>query len=90
MLKRTLVFSNPVYLSLRNQQLVLAYKDAPEHTTTVPIEDIGVVVVEHQQVSITLPLLNALTENEVQVVFCNSKGMPASMLLGFEGNNLQG
>ena len=90
MLKRTLVFSNPVYLSLRNQQLVLAYKDAPEHTTTVPIDDIGVVVVEHQQVSITLPLLNALTENEVQVVFCNSKGMPSSMLLGFEGNKLQG
>ena len=90
MLKRTLVFSNPVYLSLRNQQLVLAYKDDPEHTTTVPIEDIGVVVLEHQQVSITLPLLNELTENEVQVVFCNSKGMPSSMLLGFEGNNLQG
>ena len=90
MLKRTLVFSNPVRLSLRNRQLVLAYKDDPENTTTVPIEDIGVVVVENQQVSVTLPLLNALTENEVQVVFCNATGMPSSMLLGFEGNNLQG
>lgn len=90
MLKRTLVFSNPMFLSLRNQQLVLAYKDDPENTTTIPIEDIGVVVVENQQVSITLPLLNALTENEVQVVFCNSKGMPSSMLMGFEGHNLQG
>ena len=90
MLKRTLVFSNPVRLSLRNRQLVLAYKDDSENTTTVPIEDIGVVVVENQQVSVTLPLLNALTENEVQVVFCNATGMPSSMLLGFEGNNLQG
>ena len=90
MLKRTLVFSNPVRLSLRNRQLVLAYKDDPENTTTVPIEDIGVVVVENQQVSVTLSLLNALTENEVQVVFCNATGMPSSMLLGFEGNNLQG
>lgn len=90
MLKRTLVLSNPVYLSLRNQQLVLAYKDDIENTTTIPIEDIGVVVLEHQQVSITMPLLNALTEHEVQVVFCNSKGMPSSMLLGFEANNLQG
>lgn len=90
MLKRTLVFSNPVRLSLRNRQLVLAYKDDPENTTTVPIEDVGVVVVENQQVSVTLPLLNALTENEVQVVFCNASGMPSSMLLGFEGNNLQG
>ena len=90
MLKRTLVFSNPVNLSLRNQQLVLAYKDAPDNITTFPIEDIGVVVIEHQQVSITLPLLNALTDGEVQVVFCNSKGLPSSMLLGFEGHNLQG
>ena len=90
MLKRTLVFSTPVNLSLRNQQLVLAYKDDPENTTTIPIEDIGVVVVENQQVSITIPLLNALTDSEVQVVFCNSKGMPSSMLLGFEGHNLQG
>ncbi|MDY4654532.1 MAG: type II CRISPR-associated endonuclease Cas1 [Prevotella sp.] len=90
MLKRTLVFSSPVNLSLRNQQLLLAYKDDPENITTIPIEDIGVVVVEHQQVSITVPLLNALTDGEVQVVFCNSKGMPSSMLLGFEGHNLQG
>lgn len=90
MLKRTLVFSTPVNLSLRNQQLVLAYKDDPENTTTIPIENIGVVVVENQQVSITIPLLNALTDSEVQVVFCNSKGMPSSMLLGFEGHNLQG
>lgn len=90
MLKRTLVFSNPVNLGLRNQQLVLAYKDDPDNITTIPIEDIGVVIIEHQQVSITLPLLNALTDGEVQVVFCNSKGMPSSMLLGFEGHNLQG
>lgn len=90
MLKRTLVFSNPMYLSLRNQQLVVAYKEDPDNTTTIPIEDIGVVVVEHQQVSITLPLLNNLVEHEVQVVFCNSYGMPSSMLLGFEGNSLQG
>lgn len=90
MLKRTLVFSNPLYLSLRNQQLVLAFKDDIDNSTTIPIEDIGVVVLEHQQISITIPLLNALTEHEVQVVFCDSKAMPSSMLMGFEANNLQG
>ncbi len=41
MLKRTLVFSNPVNLSLKNKQLVLAYKDTPDEKTTIPIEDIG-------------------------------------------------
>ena len=90
MLKRTLIFSNPVYLSLRNQQVLLTFKDAPDKSTTIPIEDIGMVVIEHQQVIVTLPLLNAFTDGGVQVVFCNAKGMPSFMLQSFEGGNLQG
>lgn len=90
MLKRTLVFSSPMLLSLKNQQLVLAYKDFPDEQSTVPIEDIGVVLLENQQTNITLPLLNALAENEVQVVICNSKGMPNAMVQGMNSNNLQG
>ena len=90
MLKRTLVFSNPMTLSLKNSQLVLAYKDDPDNKVTIPIEDIGVVIIEHQQVSITIPLMNALVEGNVQVVMCNNRGMPSAMLQSFEGNNLQG
>lgn len=90
MLKRTLVFSSPMILSLKNQQLVLAYKDSPDEKQTVPIEDVGVVLLEHQQTSVTLPLLNALAENEVQVVICNSKGMPSAMVQSMNSNNLQG
>ena len=90
MLKRTLVFSNPITLSLRNSQLVLAYKDDPNNKQTIPIEDIGVIIIDHQQVSITIPLMNALVEGNVQVVVCNDHGMPSAMLQSFEGNNLQG
>ena len=90
MLKRTLVFSNPINLSLKNQQIVIAYKDTPDEKVTVPIEDIGVVVLEHQQISITLPLVNALTDNNVQLVICNNKGMPSSMLLNLDTNVTQG
>ena len=90
MLKSTLVFSSPMILSLKNQQLVIAYKDSPDEKSTVPIEDVGVVLLENQQTSITLPLLNALTEGEVQVVICNSKGMPSAMIQSMNSNNLQG
>ena len=90
MLKRTLVFSNPICLSLKNSQLVLSYKDDPDNKLTIPIEDIGVVIIEHQQVSITIPLMNALVEGNVQVVVCNDRGMPSAMLQSFESNNLQG
>lgn len=90
MLKRTLVFSNPMSLSLKNCQLVLAFKDVPDNKMTIPIEDIGVVIIENQQVSITIPLMNALIEGNVQVVVCNDRGMPSAMLQSFESNNLQG
>lgn len=90
MLKRTLVFSNPMSLSLKNCQLVLAFKDDPDNKMTIPIEDIGVVIIENQQVSITIPLMNALIEGNVQVVVCNDRGMPSAMLQSLESNNLQG
>ena len=90
MLKRTLVFSSPMILSLKNQQLVYAFKDTPNEKLTVPIEDVGVVLLENQQTNITLPLLNALAESEVQVVICNNKGMPSAMIQSMDSNNLQG
>lgn len=90
MLKRTLVFSSPMILSLKNMQLVVAYKDSPDEKRTIPIEDVGVVLLENQQTSITLPLLNTLAESEVQVVICNSKAMPSAMIQSMNSNNLQG
>lgn len=90
MIKRSLVFSNPVYLSLKNRQLIINYKDSSVEPSSVPIEDVSMVMIENQQVSMTIPLLNALSEDNVQVVFCDSKGMPASMLLNLDGNNTQG
>lgn len=90
MIKRTLVFSNPVHLSLKNRQVIIAYKDSSLESVSVPIEDISMVMIEHQQISITMPLLNALTAENVQVVFCNSKGMPSSLLTNLNGNNTQG
>lgn len=90
MIKRTLVFSNPAHLSLKNRQLTITYKDPTIESATVPIEDICMVMIEHQQTSITMPLLNALTEENVQVIICNSKGMPSSILMNLDGNNTQG
>jgi CRISPR-associated protein Cas1 len=89
MLKRTLFFSTPINLSLRDRQLVFYLKEAPDEKRTVPIEDIGFVVLEHPMINITLPLLNALSENNVAVIFCNDKQLPSSMLLNLDSNNTQ-
>jgi CRISPR-associated protein Cas1 len=56
---------------------------------TIPIEDVGFVVVESQEAYLSIPLLTKLSENNVAVVFCNEKHMPTSMLLNLEGHHLQ-
>ena len=87
MLKRTLYIANPYHLHLKNQQMVFSPQEGKDRS--VPIEDIGFLVLEHPQISITMPLVAALNANNVAVVFCNEKYMPTSMLLNLDGNNLQ-
>lgn len=100
MIKRTLYFGNPAYLSMRNEQLVVNLpevvknKDLPESfkkqvQATVPIEDIGVVLLDHKQITITHGLLEALLANNVAVITCDSLRMPVGLLLPLSGNTVQ-
>lgn len=90
MLKRAVYFSNPFCLSLRNNQMIVYSKEMPDMQQSIPIEDIGVVVLEHQQTTVTLPLLNALSDNNVAVIFCGDNRLPNAMLLNLDSNRTQG
>lgn len=90
MLKRALFFSTPYCLSLRNGQMIIHTREAPDMQKSVPIEDIGFVVLEDQQTSVTLPLLNALSDNNVAVILCGDNRMPNAMLMNLDSNKTQG
>lgn len=90
MVKRTLSFSRPCSLSLKNCQMVIKMKDDPDFIRTVPVEDIGFVLLENQQISITMPLLNALADNNAAVIVCTDKMIPNAMLLNLDSNSVQG
>lgn len=90
MLKRALFFSTPYCLSLRNGQMIIHTREAPDMQKSVPIEDIGFVVLEDQQTSVTLPLLNALSNNNVAVILCGDNRMPNAMLMNLDSNKTQG
>lgn len=92
MIKRTLCFSNPAYLSLRNGQLVVKlekHNDEPEKQTTIPIEDIGVIVLDHRQITLTHGVMAALLENNAAVVTCDAQHMPVGLMLPLEGHTVQ-
>ncbi len=90
MLKRALFFSTPFCLSLKDNQMIVHTKEAPDQQKRIPIEDIGFVVLEHQQTSLTLPLLNALSDHNVAVILCGGDRMPNAMLLNLDSNRTQG
>ena len=90
MLKRTLFFTSPYILSLKNNQMIIRTREMPDMHNSIPIEDIGFIILEHQQTSITLPLLNALSDNNVSVIICGENYMPNALLLSLESNTTQG
>jgi len=92
MIKKTLFFGNPAYLSVKNSQLVVKFTNQEtqqEFVRTVPIEDIGVVVLEDRQITISNAALDALLQNNCAVITCDEKHMPAGMLLPLKGNTIQ-
>ena len=87
MIKRSLYFGNPAYLSTTKEQLVIRKKDCKDVST--PIEDLGIVVLDNQQITITHALLAKLMSNNVAVITCNETHHPTGMMLNLDGNTLQ-
>ena len=86
MIKRVLCFENPARLSLKLAQMVVELQDV---TRTLPIEDIGVVILDHKQITITHALIDALLANNVAIVTSNDKHLPVGLMLPLDGNTLQ-
>ena len=89
MIKRTLFFTSALNLSMKNAQIVISYKETPDIKQTIPIEDVGYVILENQQISATLPLLNALVDNNVALIICDKNYMPHSLLQPLSANTTQ-
>ncbi len=99
MIKRTLYFENPAYISTKQLQLIVKVpeveKNLPKEfsdkfSNSIPVEDIGVVILDNQQITITQGALQALSENNCAVIICDNSRMPSGLLLPITSNTLQG
>lgn len=102
MIKRTLYFGNPAYLSMKLRQLVIRVPDEagdlPDFddarcydstVKTVPVEDIGIVILDNKQITITQGLLEELINNNCAVITCGSNHLPVGLMLPLYGHTLQ-
>lgn len=88
MIKRTLYFGNPAYLKTANEQLIIEMQDSGE-TKPVPIEDIGILILDNTQITITQVLMAKLLANNTALITCDHTHHPVGLMLNLDGNNLQ-
>lgn len=100
MIKRTIYFGNPAYLSLNLGQLQVKLPEVEQNKTLsssfkqssqlrIAIEDIGVLVLDHSRITITQALMAFLLEHNVAVITCDKRHMPLGLFLNLEGHSLQ-
>ena len=100
MIKRTLYFGNPAYLRMRMSQLEIRLPEVEKSDTLpadfkasvvkqIPIEDIGVMVLDNKQITITQGAIGALLDNNVAIITCDEHRMPSGLMLPLAGNTTQ-
>jgi CRISPR-associated protein Cas1 len=87
MIKRIIDISEAAYVRLKHQQLVIEKQS--EIVGQVPIEDLGVLILQHPAIVLTQQLIVACQKNKVVIVFCDEKHLPYSLILPIgEGHTL--
>lgn len=99
MIKKTLYFGNPAYLSSTDNQLIIKMPEVEKSNLpnfvknnavkTIPIEDIGIVILDNKQITISQNLISQLLNNNAAIITCDNSKMPVGLLLPLEGNSIQ-
>lgn len=92
MIKQTLYFGNPARLNVAHNQLRIELPADPgggERVVTRPLEDIGVVVIDSPQITLTAPVLQGLMDCGAAVVICDERHLPSGLMLRLEGHSEQ-
>jgi len=86
MLKKTLLFSNKCSITSKLEQLVI---NSESINKTIPIEDIGFIVMDNPEIYISIPALNLLVENNAAIIICNNSHIPNGMFLNLNSHHIQ-
>jgi len=86
MLKKTLLFENKTSVSAKYEQLVIKTET---RETSIPIEDIGFVVVDHPEIYISITAMNLLVENNTALIVCGKNHLPNGMFLNLNSHHIQ-
>lgn len=86
MLKKSILLENKASLSTKNLQLLIKTET---RESSIPIEDIGYLVIDHPEIYLSIPALNLLIDNNTAVIICNINHLPNGMFLNLNSHHIQ-
>ena len=86
MLYRSIYIGNPTHLKLKDKQLKITDPTTQTVKGSVPIEDLGLLMLDHYQITVSHQLLQELMKNNVVLISCDEKHLPLGAMLPFCGN----
>lgn len=86
MLKRTIYIGNPAYLKLKDHQLKIEDPLTKEVKGAVPVEDMGFLVLDHPQITLSHPVILALQQQNVAIISCDESHLPLGLMLPISGH----
>lgn len=86
MIKKSILIENKTSITTKNLQLVI---QSEIRESAIPIEDIGFLVLDHQEIYISLPAMNLLVESNTAVIICAKNHLPNGMFLNLNSHHIQ-
>lgn len=86
MLKKSILLENKASISTKNLQLVIKTET---RESSIPIEDIGYLVIDHPEIYLSIPAMNLLVENNTSIIICNTNHLPNGMFLNLNSHHIQ-
>ncbi|MGC4129648.1 MAG: type II CRISPR-associated endonuclease Cas1 [Bergeyella sp.] len=87
MLFRSIYIGNPAYLKLKDEQMYILCPETKEMKAKIPIEDLGLLMLDHFQITISHQLIQRMMGNNVVVVSCDSHHLPHGIMLPIHGHS---
>lgn len=86
MLKKSVLIEQKSKVTCKNLQLHIKTE---KREASIPIEDIGFLVIDNPETYVSIPALNLLVENNTSVIICNTSHLPNGMFLNLNSHHIQ-
>ncbi len=88
MLYRSIYIGNPAYLKLKDNQMKIICPETKNEKGSIPVEDLGLLMLDHFQITISHQLIQRLMGNNVVVISCDEAHLPHGQMLPLYGNSV--